>query len=71
MITDKVYFNFKSYNHYKNISKNKTISQPEKRNLKPIIGSALGVAGALAVASTIPKKDSTMDEVLTHALYCV
>ena len=63
-IENKVYFNFKSYNHYQNLSKNNKPNQLQKKNLKPIIGSTLGVIGALAVASKIPKKDTTIDEVI-------
>ena len=62
-IENNIYFNFKSYRQYQNAARKTKSPEKQEKNLKPIIGSALGVAGALAVTSAIPKKNTTFDEV--------
>ncbi|MBQ8635748.1 hypothetical protein IJ425_06320 [bacterium] len=61
-----LYKNFKSYEHFKNRSSeriNKNLPQPPKNNLKPLIGSTLGVGAALLASSKLPKNGKTLNEV--------
>ena len=65
LVENKIYPNFKSYNHYKNRSKDLSDNSPaQSRNYKAIIGSAAGVACALVLCSRFPKKETTFDEVI-------
>ena len=65
LVENKIYPNFKSYSHYKknaeDLSNNN--SPAKNRNYKAIVGSAAGVACALALCSRFPKKETTLDEV--------
>lgn len=65
LVENKIYPNFKSYSHYKknaeDLSNNN--SPAKSRNYKAIVGSAAGVACALALCSRFPKKETTLDEV--------
>ena len=65
LVENKIYPDFKSYSHYKknaeDLSNNN--SPAKSRNYKAIVGSAAGVACALALCSRFPKKETTLDEV--------
>ena len=51
-VENNVYFNFKSYNHYKNGAK-----KPKKKfNTKALIGATAGMAGAIGATSLMFKK---------------
>ena len=63
LVENKIYPNFKSYSHYKknaeDLSNNN--SPAKSRNYKAIVGSAAGVACALALCSRFPKKKTTLE----------
>lgn len=51
-VENNVYFNFKSYNHYKN-----SAQQPKKKlNTKALIGATVGMVGAIGATSLMFKK---------------
>ena len=63
--TSAIYPNFKPYEYYQNIPKGENKPHQNKiPNIKPLIGSSLGVVGALALSSKLPKKQTTANEVM-------
>lgn len=67
-VNNNPYSSFKSYNYFKD----KKVDDSQKslpHRLKPYVGSALGVAGALLVSKKIPKaKNNTVNEVVQMLL---
>ena len=58
-VENTLYQNFKSYSQYRSYVNAK--AQPQKRvnnNIAPLVGSAIGVAGAMALCKKMPKSDS-------------
>ena len=61
-----LYKNFKPYEHFKSKSSqgiSKNLPQTPKTNIKPLIGSTLGVGAALLASSKLPKTGKTLNEV--------